>query len=232
MSRWHVGLGLLLAAAYAVLSHWMMLHAPDQPWTVTALLGPPLLIVLALAWRQRHGLGIVAVLLAALGLTVLTARGGIGDVTRLYLLQHAGIHVALFLSFALTLRPGRLSLIGRVAQHVHGSLTPDMVAYTRRVTSVWALYFIAMAAVSLVVYATCSWSTWSLLANVLTPVAITALFVAEYFVRYRLHPEFERATLLDAMRGYQRSVAAHEAVDPKPAESPTRGQRDAHVAAP
>ncbi|HUG21952.1 hypothetical protein [Piscinibacter sp.] len=205
MSRWRIGLGLLLAAAYAVLCHLLLLRAAGQPWTVAVLLGPWLLIGFTWAWRRRHGLGIGAVLLAALGVGVLAVRGGVGDVTRLYLLQHAGIHAALFVSFAVTLRPGRLSLITRVAQHVHGTLAPGMAAYTRRVTAAWALYFIAMATASVVVYAAWPWSTWSLLANVVTPIAIAALFVGEHLLRYRLHPEFERASLVDAIRGYRHS---------------------------
>ena len=36
-------------------------------------------------------------------------------------------------------------------------------------------------------------STWSLLANLLTPAVVAALFVGEHLLRYRLHPEFERA---------------------------------------
>ena len=36
--------------------------------------------------------------------------------------------------------------------------------------------------------------------------AVSALFfVGEYFVRYALHPEFERVSLAEAMRAYTRS---------------------------
>ena len=39
-------------------------------------------------------------------------------------------------------------------------------------------------------------------ANLLTPLAMLVMFVGEYLLRYRLHPEFERATLAQAVRAY------------------------------
>jgi len=59
-----------------------------------------------------------------------------------------------------------------------------------------------MTLASLCVYALAPWSVWSLLANLITPVLIAALFVGEHLLRYRLHPEFERATLAAAVRAY------------------------------
>jgi hypothetical protein len=37
---------------------------------------------------------------------------------------------------------------------------------------------------------------------------MVVLFVGEYLLRYRLHPEFERATLSAAVRAYSRRDAA------------------------
>ena len=54
MSSWPLGLALLGAAAYAVLSHLLMLHAAGQPWAVAALLGPLLAVTGAVAWRSRQ----------------------------------------------------------------------------------------------------------------------------------------------------------------------------------
>lgn len=208
MPNWRLSLGLLAAAAYAVLSHWLMLHAADRPWAVAALFGPLLLAGLGFALRQRHLPTLAGLVFALLGLTAIVARGGIGDVNRLYVLQHAGIHFALFVSFAASLRPGRLSLIGGVAQRVHGQLSPAMVLYTGKVTRLWAGYFLAMVLASLCVYALAPWSAWSLLANLITPLVIAGLFVGEHLLRYRLHPEFERTTLSAAVRAYSSKPAS------------------------
>jgi uncharacterized membrane protein len=211
MSAWHVGAGLLLAAAYAVLSHWLMLHAAGEPWAVAALLGPLLLFTGAVAWRGRQWSLMAGVLAACAVLANVVARGGVAELSRLYVLQHVGINLALGISFGLSLRGPRMSLISRIAQRVHGSLSPAMLAYTWRVTAAWTIYFFAMVAASLAVYGLGSWSAWSLLANVATPVAVALMFVGEHWLRYRLHPEFERASLMDAVRAFRDGPAVEAA---------------------
>jgi uncharacterized membrane protein len=192
-----------------VLSHLLMLHAAGQPWAVAALLGPLLAVTGAVAWRSRQWALVAGVGAACAVLAGVVARGGVEQINRLYVLQHAGIHLALGLSFALSLR-GELSLIGRIAQRVH-ALSPPMVAYTRGVTLAWVAYFFGMTVLSLWTYAAAAWETWSLLSNVGTPLAMAVLFVGEYLLRYRLHPEFERVTLMDAVRAYRQGPAAEVA---------------------
>lgn len=205
LPAWRIVLGLLGTAAYLALSHWLMLNAADAPWAVLALLGPLLLTAAGYAAGRRHLPTLVATLLGLAGLVALVAAGGLGAVERLYLAQHAGIHAALGAACVASMRrPGRLSWIGLAAERVHGRLTPSMVAYTHRLTGLWAGYFLGMALLSCVVYAALPWSAWSLLANVVTPSAIAALFVGEHWLRYRLHPEFERAGIMDSLRAWQR----------------------------
>lgn len=211
MSSWQLALALLGAVAYAVLSHWLMLTAAGTPWAVAAMLGPLLLVVAAAAWRARQWLLLAGLGVGVAWLTQVVLHGGVADVSRLYVLQHAGIHLALGASFAASLQgsaQGRLSLIGRIAEQVHGRLTPAMVAYTRQVTIAWVVYFALMASASVWVYLSEPWSAWSLLANLVTPLAIGAMFVGEHLLRYRLHPDFERVALMDAVRAYRRSGAA------------------------
>lgn len=188
-----------LAGAYTLLSHWLMVHAADRPWAVAALLGPLLACAASVAWRRRHVPTLLLLAVAGAVLLAVVARGGLG-VNRLYVAQHAGVHACLGAACAASLQPGRLSWIGQAALRVHGRLTPEMVAYAARVTCAWAAYFLGMAALSVGVYVACAWEAWSLLANVATPVVIAALVVGEHLLRYRLHPDFERATLADAVR--------------------------------
>ena len=207
MLNWRLILAVLAVAAYALLSHLLMLYAADRPWAILAIFGPLLLAIFGVALRRGHRPTIAATLLVFGLLGVVVARGGLGDVNRLYVAQHAGIHLALCVTFAATLRPGGLSLIGRLASQVHGSAPPAMLAYAHRVTRVWAFYFFGMAMLSLWIYSRCEWSTWSVFANLVTPVSAVTLFVGEYLLRYALHPEFERATLAEALRAYSRSGA-------------------------
>jgi uncharacterized membrane protein len=201
MSVQHVVLTLLGAAAYAGGSHWLMVHAANSPWAVVVLLGPLLTMAAGFAWRARQWHTVAGVAAAFAALAAVVARGGVDDVNKLYVLQHAGLHAALGITFAVTLRQP-LSIIGKLASRVH-ALTPDMVRYTRNVTLCWVAYFFCMAALSVATYALAPFSAWSLLANVLTPIALGSLFVGEYLLRYRLHPEFDRTTLMDAVRAWR-----------------------------
>lgn len=204
-------LGLMGGLAYAGLSHLLMVHAADRPWAIVALLGPALLMLTGMALQRGHLAALVACVLAWLIVGAVAWSGGLGSVNRLYVLQHAGIHLGLGVSFAATLRGDRLSMIGLFAERVHGALVPAMQRYTRQVTAMWCTYFFSMAAASCWVFATQPWQHWSVLANLITPVLIGVLFVGEYLMRYRLHPEFERVTLADSWRAYNQPVPTREA---------------------
>jgi uncharacterized membrane protein len=190
---------LLAGLTYACISHWMMLRHAAEPWAIVALLGPLWLTAIGLAGSRFGNAGLAAAGVGGAALFALVMHGDAGDTNRLYMLQHVGINAVLCGWFGGTLRAGRRSLVGQFAERVH-PLSPAMVRYTTKVTKVWTLYFASMAVASVVVYQGFSFATWSVLANLLTPLFIGALFLGEYLVRYRLHPEFERTRLVDAVR--------------------------------
>ena len=195
--------------SYALLSHWLMLRAADSPWAVAVLLGPLVLTLGGVALARRQW-GIVALtLLVLVGLAVLVQRGGVSDLNRLYVLQHAGMHLALGAAFASSLRVGARPMITAIASRVHlDGLTPAMQVYTRQVTVAWSLYFAGMASVSLALYLGAPWAWWSGFANIGTPLALLAMMVGEHALRYRLHPEFERVSISTAVRAYRQSTGA------------------------
>jgi uncharacterized membrane protein len=201
--------GVLLVAAYALMSHALMVYAADRPWAVAALFGPLLLAFAAVAIRRRHAPALLACIALVSLLVLVVSRGGVGDVNRLYVLQHAGIHLSLFAGFALTLRPGSTALISHLALRIHGEMPASQHAYTRRLTAVWAAYFAGMVLWSVGLYLFAPWAWWSLFANVLTPLSAATLFVVEHAMRRRWHPEFIPATLSQALRAYQNTGAAN-----------------------
>jgi uncharacterized membrane protein len=203
VSRWRIALLLAALAGYALLSHWMMLYHPAAPWAVAALLGPLWLSSFGLVPPRHVAWGYPVIGALGLGLGALVMQGQAGDVDRLYMLQHVAINLLLGAWFASSLRPGRLPLISGFATRVHGTLSAGMQRYTRRLTIIWVLYFFLMAVASVSVYAFFPFKVWSLLGNVLTPVLVATLFAGEHLVRYRLHPEFERATMADAVRAFR-----------------------------
>lgn len=208
-SAWRPALAVGALVGYALLSNALMVHAAHSPFTVALLFGPLLLAIGGLGWQRRQWATLAACAALLLVLAVVVWRGGVADAQRLYVLQHGGIHLALAWSFGLTLRGDAKPLITALAEGVHGRLgqafTPAMADYTRALTGFWALYFLAMVAVSALLYAAAPWPLWSLFCTVLTPVSVGLVFVAEHFWRYHRHPEFPRVSMQAAVQAYQRS---------------------------
>ena len=190
--------------AYIVGSQWLMTSAPASPWTAFSLLTPMLAGVAAWAWRGRQRWASFCAIGAMAALFAKAVGGGDANVEKLYLAQHVLIHLLLAAWFGSTLRRGVRPIISGLAARVHGHMTPPMWAYTRNVTIAWTLYFTIMGMVSIGLYTLASFDTWAVFANLLTPVAVTTMFGGEYLLRYRLHPEFERVSMLDAIRVYMR----------------------------
>jgi uncharacterized membrane protein len=192
---------LLAGGAYAGVSHWMMLYHAAEPWAVGVLLGPLWLTALGLASSRFGARGLALTSMAGVIGFALVLHGDAGDPNRLYVFQHAAINALLCGWFGGSLRRDRLSLIGRFAERVH-PLSPAIRAYTAQVTRVWTAYFALMVVASIAVYASLSFAAWCVLANLLTPLLVAGLFVGEYLLRYRLHPEFERTRMIDAIRAF------------------------------
>jgi len=210
-----MGIRLLAAgtagAAYVLGSHWLMTAAPASAWNAVAVVGPMLLFAAFVAWQRRRRVLALAAAAATGALAVQAWHGGGALAPQaIYLGQHVTIHLLLAFVFGLTLQAGREPLVTALARRVHGRLTPAMVVYSRKVTIAWAIYFVTMAALSLALFALAPFAAWATFANLVTPLAIVAMFVGEYLLRYRLHPEFERATLTQAMRAYADRSARHE----------------------
>jgi len=198
----------LAGLAYVAGSHWLMTQTQASPWNVVGVLTPMLVIVALGAWRSgHHGLGVLAVLAVA-ALSGLALAGVQVSSHALYLAQHAGIYLFLACVFGSTLRAGRTALITTLARRVHGGhLVPEMARYTRNVTRAWMIFFLGISAVSFGLYFFASFDTWAVFANWVSPVAVALMFGIEYLLRYRLHPEFERSSVSDAVRAYMNSNA-------------------------
>ena len=198
----------LASVAYVLGSHWLMTRAHGSPWNVVGVLTPMLAAIAIGAWRSgQRWLGAGAALLIA-SLCAQAVLGVHVPEQVLYLSQHIGINLFLAIGFGSTLRAGHTPLITTMASRVHRHMPPAMVAYTHKVTLAWTLYFIAISAVSAVLYLAASFETWALFANLLSPVTVALMFAGEYLLRYRLHPEFERTTVADAIRSYMHGANA------------------------
>ena len=197
----------LLGAAYVLACHWLMTRAQPSPWNVVGVLAPMLVAVAIGAWRGAQRWLATG---AALGVAALCGQALLGlssSPQLLYLAQHVGINGFLAVGFGSTLRAGHTPLITTLARRVHRHFTPAMALYTRHCTLAWTLYFVAIVALSVVLYALAPFDAWALFANLLSPISVALMFGAEYLLRYRLHPEFERTSVAAAIRSYLRPRA-------------------------
>jgi len=198
----------LLGVAYVVGCHWLMTSAPDSRWNALIVIGPMLGLVALFAARRGQRLVAAVVALVLAGLLLQAWQGGGLAPSTLYLAQHVAIHASLAVLFGLTLRPGQEPLVTALARRVHGSVIPAMAAYSRKVTIAWSIYFVLMGALSIGLFLLAPFAAWAVFANLLTPLALLLMFVGEFLLRYRLHPEFERASFTAAMSAYARREAA------------------------
>ena len=212
MQARHV-LAAIAGLAYVAGSQWLMVMAPTSPWSAAALLVPMLLVACAWLWHARQRLASACAAAAVVALLGLAVAGNPVAAEKLYVAQHMVVHLCLAAWFGASLRAGQTPFITGLAQRVHRQLTPDMRRYTRHVTLAWTVYFTAMAGVSVLLFLLAPFEAWATFANLLTPIALGLMFGGEYLLRYRLHPEFERVTMGDAIRAYRESNLAASAPD-------------------
>lgn len=207
-------LGILaFCVGYPIMAHLAAQQASPSFFGALVALLPFLAIGLYLAWRAERRalmLGLFVIFVAALWWQ---QDFLISHYSLIYLLQHAGMQGLLCITFWLSLRAGKVATITRFASLVHSHMSPSHLRYTRQVTAAWTIFFGLMTLASLVLFVATPLTTWSTFANFLTPVLITAMFVAEYAVRCRVIPTSERGTIADTIRSIRHS-ATHKSTPP------------------
>ncbi len=188
-----------LIAAYAALSHYCNIGGAGRLGAALAL--APLIVVGAtLLWRSTPPFIAVPAALAAAALLydywpVLEKNFSV-----VYLLQECGMYGLLAFGFGGSLRAGQTSLCTRLADKLHGPLTPAEVRYTRQVTLAWTLFFGALMLATLVLYVSAPLPLWSMFVNFGTLPLIAAMFAGEYAVRRRVLPNTDRRGILATVR--------------------------------
>lgn len=193
-----VGAGLSLFALYPLLVHGAIVADLDAD---TAL-------VLALV--QAGGTGLVvgraaprfrwialAGAIALFGLSWRSARDGLLAASAI---SHAAIYVGLLALFGRTLLAGREPLITWIARRIRGSLTDEMLVYTRRITIAWCLFFAGQLAMSALLFALAPPTVWSFFINVLDLPLVAAMFLTEYAYRLRKFWNYSHGSIADVVR--------------------------------
>jgi uncharacterized membrane protein len=201
-------LALVGSVAFLALAHFTLVDGLAPALGALLSLVP---VALLLAWalrRPRHrALALAALALATLGLWL-----GWGTLERrfpdVFFIEHAGANLILAIVFGRTLLGGREPLCARFARLLHGSIPPEVERYAGQVTVAWTIFFAAMFTLSCALYLGGFLAAWSILANIASPLLIAAMFLAEYAIRCRVLPRWERTGVLGAMRAFSRHFAS------------------------
>ena len=137
------------------------------------------ILLLTRSWKRLISLGI----LAFIGVGLLTTLG-IPDQIQLFAIPVL-INSGLAVFFGLSLLPDRTPIITKYAILIRGEIDTRVAVYTRRVTQLWTIFFVALAVESLLLALYAPIETWSLFANFLNYIFAALLFTAEYY--FRIH---------------------------------------------
>lgn len=199
---WWALLVVPLCVAYQLLVHSAIMDG--QPGSLRfALASLPLLALSCwIAQRARRRLLWALMLLgAAAAIYSIEHQTGRG-LAAAYGIPHAAIYLSLFWLFARTLKPGREPLVTTFARRVHGTLPPEMAAYTRRVTLAWCVFFIAQPLVSAALLAGTTLAAWSFFINMLNLPLLLLMFAGEYAYRIVRHRRFPHASIFQSVESY------------------------------
>lgn len=101
-----------------------------------------------------------------------------------YLLESAGMDTMMAWVFGRTLLPSREPLISQFARRIHGAgFTPAIATYTRQATWAWTLFFLTLAASSILLFFVAPLATWSFFVNGLSLPLLIVMFILEYAAR-------------------------------------------------
>jgi len=210
--RW--GAVLALGIGYSVLAHRVAAAATPDLFSALVAVTPMAALAFVMAWRSsRRALLVGMWLLACAGLYGISGWL-VTHYHWVFMLEHAGVYALLCLTFGKSLQPGRTPMVTGFARLVHPTMSPTLIAYTRRVTWAWTLYFGSVSALSLLLFWLAPLAVWSAFANLLGFPLLALMFIGEYAVRCLVLPAADRAGPLEAIRAYRQASSGGSARHP------------------
>jgi uncharacterized membrane protein len=176
--------------AYQVLVHAVIVDGTSSAARLALALIPLLALGYWVAKRARKKfLWTLAICTGAVATYAIEWREGVG-LPAMNAFTHAAINLLMLWIFGRTLLRGREPLITGFARRIHGGLTSDIEAYTRRVTVMWCIFFAGQIVVSAALFLFASLDTWSVFVNMLSLPLVALMFACEYVyrvIRFRDH---------------------------------------------
>ena len=185
---------------YTLLSHYSNSNPDAKGLGAGLSLGPILLIGALLLWRWTPPL-VSASIITLVGASLYSYWPFFEENYEWAdLAQQCGAYALVAVSFARSLFAGRQPMCTQLADRLHGPLTPVEIAYTRRATIVWTIFYGSLAAAILALYFLAPLRIWSLFVNFGTFGLIGLVFVTDHALRHRLLPHRPGGGILAALR--------------------------------
>jgi uncharacterized membrane protein len=189
-SRLQVLAGTALIVAYAVLSQYSSESPRARGLGAVLSLIPILLIIAVVAWRWRRSVvGALVALSTALLLYLFwpvfwpafQKHYEWADLT-----QQVGAYGLVAVSFGRSLYGGRVPICTQIANSLRGVLAPAEIAYTRRATFAWAVFYAVLSALILALFFLAPLRVWSVFVNFATFGLIGLMALVDHFLRRRV----------------------------------------------
>jgi uncharacterized membrane protein len=125
-------------------------------------------------------------------------------------ITHASAYLIMLWYFARTLRSGMEPLITRLAISVHGSLPPEIAAFTRRVTVAWCVFFAGQILGSMLLLAFAPFGIWSMFVNLLNVPLLVLMFICDHLYHTLRFPDHPRASIARVLRAFAEVTSSSE----------------------
>lgn len=163
-------------------------------------IGPVLLIALVIMWFWKWWLAALATALVSGTLLYLQWPFIESHYEWSDLAQQCGIYGLIALFFARSLSAGRVPVCAHLAEQMHGPLTLAEVAYMRRATAVWAMFYFLLGATILILFFVVPLRVWSLFTNFVTWGLMVLAGFVDHALRQLLLPRHRQGGILTLIR--------------------------------
>lgn len=204
--------------SYPVSMHWLL---TSGQWPISTLLMASLpfgLLPLNLLTAGRIRWGLLSAV--ALIMAIASAWNALlQNPSLVFLLQNITMECLIAWAFGHTLLPGREPLISQFARRIHRTdYSPAIATYTRQATWAWALYFVAIGIVSLLLFMTAPLAIWSWYVNFFSFALLGVMFAGEYAMRRWRLRDIQHVSFIKSISPFWDKPALAQT----PADSPPR----------
>ncbi|QFX94808.1 membrane protein [Acidithiobacillus thiooxidans ATCC 19377] len=193
---------VLIFFVYQILAYRGVSSTHPGAFLVVVSYLPIIVLILIMLWKTKYrNIGFVAIAAGFFALWYYQATL-VNYLSWTYMVQRSCIFALSAFAFGITLLPGRIPMISRIAELVHGPLNVKVAQYTRQVTIAWTSLFGFMTFLPLIVFEFSPHPLFFLMTNAITMGLLVSMMFAEYTVRCRIIPVGERAGMVEALHAF------------------------------